>query len=644
MPNRHSPARPRMWFFLLLPAVAMVFWILLVVSSSSDGQDDNAFIKKSPHLDSLASRLSKRPSMSADRTSVDDVVKAQEESKKAAVDYLCLAAARVAWKSSSVEWPDRSHGATSASTTRTRSSGFFFDVVQVDGPHASESSFRVVVWSPRHSSSKNACDAYLADASDLLISRDRQVVRDYRRFFHSEWFEATALPSGKKVAGSILPSSSSSLLRPTLFLFDNRTCTYYSQAISLSPPEGDDHLLLMVDHLHEQFRQVREIEEEAHYDYRPMVRLGHQALPTFLGEAITGSSNVNRPHVSEHAKGADGVYRIESRRGLPNRAGEASLTRCALRQGGWRSVEADEESYHSSPRYGGYWLAYKGMPHAAHYASRPNFQYDYLGRMNYGVRYEFTQPTWGAVAHVAMCRVVSKGNKDRLRDCVLEAFRNRRVYFFGDSHMRIFFYGFLSLVGVSYPADKVWRGDRRDVIDTHNVTVMYIASYFLNMSRPSALEMLADGGDGVVIVAGVGQHHSCHCWPVAKHMEVVRDALDALLAGAAAKQRTVVWFGIPAQPYNTHLYRKKPVGQSRKDCRNNARHYLYSLAQLRELHVRWSGLGGEFGLRPTLLHVDAFKYSLGMQHTSLDGAHYYGWVRDAWLDDLVAQVASSGLR
>ena len=299
--------------------------------------------------------------------------------------------------------------------------------------------------------------------------------------------------------------------------------------------------------------------------------------------------------------------------------------------------------------------------------------------------------------------------------------RNKVIYFIGDSHMRVLFYGFLSRMGIAYPLNKVWRGDRSDTVPApHNVTVHYIASYFLNLTRPAALDMLEQSQNGgsngdVVIVANVGQHHSAHCWPLRKHSAFVREAMLTLLYGtveggkgadgryvtlppgvAEAHRlplepfqpplrsnsrnqplsgrggggggvvgerpnwprplRSVVWFGVPAQPINRHLYTPKPVGQSRKDCRTNQRHLLMSAEQRRvweEVLQPW-GAGGKsegaeddakkeegvaaavVGGRGALLYfLDAFAASYGMAHTSLDGAHYFGWVRAEWIDALV---------
>jgi hypothetical protein len=565
-------------------------------------------------------------------------------------DYLCLQE----FKHPSADMPlgDASIGFVQAQE-QAGSGRFAFDIIKVGN------SFRVVVWHGALSSSLAACDAYRRRGHGTAFSTDEAMREAALKFFFADWFEAAVIPVSPAAATSprIIFDPFAPLLRSTaFFLFDASDCFYYSRSIPYDPRSR--HFNIFVEHLHEGFRHVLEIQEEAHYDYRPMVRLAPAAAPAKL-LAHFGRGGESLAQKIRELKHQPGVYEMSLR---DSDVGEVAFSGsegpCSRSLGGWRAVGHDAEQYHSASRYAGYWLTYRGMPSREHYTARPNYQMDFLGRMNFGLQYQYTTDVSNAsdaTPHAADGCQVSSGNLDEAdarssrRRCVLELFRNKRLYFFGDSHMRIFFYGFLSLIGIDYPADKVWRGDRRDVISEYNLTVMYVASYFLNMSRTTAIDMLGDASDGVVIIAGVGQHHSCHCWPVAKHMAVVRDALDVLLRVSPGRDRIVVWFGVPAQPYNTHLYRKKPVGQGRRDCRNNARHYLYSLFQQREIqrrrafnhHQQHSTGDGDGRRLPLLTQVDAFKLSIGMQHTSLDGAHYYGWVRDAWLTELVAKVHDS---
>ncbi|KAJ9443402.1 putative GDSL/SGNH-like acylesterase [Diplonema papillatum] len=225
---------------------------------------------------------------------------------------------------------------------------------------------------------------------------------------------------------------------------------------------------------------------------------------------------------------------------------------------------------------------------------------DALGRMDFGDRYEWRPYT-------CKHRVFSKNN-------ILELLRDTPLYFFGDSHMRMTFYGLLAKLGIKYSPDKIWRGDRVDVIREFNTSVSYVASYFLNTSRETAVQMLQNN-DGIIL-AGVGQHHSSGCWNISKHAQTVEDAMQDFDNHNAK----VIWFGVPAFPMNKHMR----LAQKRTDCRNNLRHRLlnkiqYELARFRQYPI-----------------VDTYSKSWPMIHTSPDGAHYYNWVRDAWIDDIFA--------
>lgn len=99
----------------------------------------------------------------------------------------------------------------------------------------------------------------------------------------------------------------------------------------------------------------------------------------------------------------------------------------------------------------------------------------------------------------------------------------------------------------------------------------------------------------------------------------------------------VIWYGIPAQPVNRHLFAPKPVGQARKDCRTNSRHLLYSSIQQTMCRKFGSSSGGETtetNNNNNIPFVDAFALSAGLSFTSLDGAHYYSFARDAMIDSL----------
>eukprot|EP00756_Hemistasia_phaeocysticola_P044914 Hpha_TRINITY_DN18693_c0_g1::TRINITY_DN18693_c0_g1_i1::g.115586::m.115586 len=206
------------------------------------------------------------------------------------------------------------------------------------------------------------------------------------------------------------------------------------------------------------------------------------------------------------------------------------------------------------------------------------------------------------------------------KERVLELLRNREIFFFGDSHMRMTFYGVLHRLGITFPFDKVWRGDRSDLVESHNARITFVASYFLNVSRPTAVEMLEKLGRTPrgLVVAGVGQHHASGCWTVRKHTGVVKEAIDTF-----SRQKTpLVWMGVPAHPLNVHMR----VVQHRTDCRNNLRHRLLNKVQYELVRSRGHPI------------VDVFAKSEPMIHTSPDGAHYFGYVRDGWIDDIFAAV------
>ena len=336
----------------------------------------------------------------------------------------------------------------------------------------------------------------------------------------------------------------------------------------------------------------------------------------------------------------------------------------------WRDTGVDAAD-HKRSWLKGYWLPVRGEAKDASVATtRP----DILGRVNF--RRRFVLADTGGVATAA--GATSDGAEDSVmsrlvaprcdRQCWITLLQGTEgasersswpmtVYFMGDSHMRILYYGLLSVLGIAYPPDKVWRGDRTDhvpkgergaeAVDGGGGKVSFVASYFLNLTRPSAAAALAEttGSRQVYYVVGVGQHHASGCWPLKAHRRAVAEALDELLLRpaspppSAASPRRIAWLGTPAHPVNRHLFLPKPIGQARTDCRNNARHLLYNLEELeavanvsRYLHAQNHTARVRF--------VDAFGASYGMHHTSLDGAHYYTWVRDAWLDAVADTLRS----
>ena len=126
---------------------------------------------------------------------------------------------------------------------------------------------------------------------------------------------------------------------------------------------------------------------------------------------------------------------------------------------------------------------------------------DILGRMNYRTMYR-----WEPYG----CSHTKFSKED-----ALEVLRGINLHFFGDSHLRMTFYGMLNRLGIKFSFDKVWKGDRVDKIASHNCSVAYVASYFLNTSRPTAVDMLMKKNS--VILAGVGQHHASACFTLRKH-------------------------------------------------------------------------------------------------------------------------------
>jgi len=232
------------------------------------------------------------------------------------------------------------------------------------------------------------------------------------------------------------------------------------------------------------------------------------------------------------------------------------VCRSPVTEGRWVRVTADATNYKTIPSLGGYWLPLK--PH--HGRDDPfGKSEDILGRQNLGFTFE-----WRPRRCIqSPCSALS---------CLHEALRGLHVIFLGDSHMRTTFYGLLTQLQVPYSPNRIWRGDRVDHIASANLTLRYVANYFLNLSRPTAVEALQwahQNPQRTVLVLGVGQHHASFCWPIADHVANVRSALQTVRA------LSVVWIGIPATPLNTHIHRV----QHRKDCRNNHRLLMYNEAQ-----------------------------------------------------------------
>ena len=81
--------------------------------------------------------------------------------------------------------------------------------------------------------------------------------------------------------------------------------------------------------------------------------------------------------------------------------------------------------------------------------------------------------------------------------------------------------------------NRVYKGDRVDFIKSHNATVRFTSSYFLNTSTQSFQSVMRRQDADEVIATGVGQHHSSHCWAMSKHLGEVVRAMDTPACGLA---------------------------------------------------------------------------------------------------------------
>ena len=539
---------------------------------------------------------------------------------------------------------------------------------------------QMVILHPTLEASATACSTYVASSPLQAVAKV------------SDWH-----PAARALAGDTGPdhfeafvnvglqtSNSSFAARVAVgvqlhFWFDPASCRYASrEAVDLGrPSQGTGRLpiglttFVYATHVHERYNGLNELREGAHFPYaagsrgKPFPRLGAVRGARFVPLVYDARQEVYRAPPST---------RLSSHSGPP--VVYAHHPAAPATPPFWVATRRDPHycAYHTSPQYKGYYLTYKGFRGAAcagwgaeGHAALSSI--DLLGRMDFGAEYKYAPHTRGA-ARDRLLRVVQKkgagGLADGLplgcryladegasqtaadgaplisRECILSlvgggssASGRHTIHFVGDSHMRLFFYGFLSRMGVSYPYNKIWRGDRTDTITGDgglSMRVSFVASYFLNLTKESAVAMLAESKDDAssTVVAGVGQHHTSNCWSLRRDQAVVEEALATMLPG-----RNVVWFGIPAQPYNAHLSVPKPVGQGRRDCRNNQRH---AFVHRQQAELMRTAPGGPV---PT---IDAMAMSEGMAHTSLDGAHFYSWARDAWIDELMIILLERHLR
>lgn len=210
--------------------------------------------------------------------------------------------------------------------------------------------------------------------------------------------------------------------------------------------------------------------------------------------------------------------------------------------------------------------------------------------------------------------------------------------------MRVLYHGLLDRLGIRFNKQPN-RGGHEAKLPAQNTDLKFIPSSFLKQEvmqstidelivRQEQQKESAKKPQQIVFVAGLGHHHAAHCVSLRKHSHAVTTALDFLdriqqnktLAENHSFDFHPIWFGVPAQPINRHLFAAKPIGQGRKDCRSNARHLLYSSIQQTLCHQR------------SIPFIDAFALTASLSFTTLDGTHYYSFARDAMLDSLADEL------
>lgn len=378
----------------------------------------------------------------------------------------------------------------------------------------------------------------------------------------------------------------------------------------------------------------------------------------------------------------------------------------------WKVYSQDvSTNYQTDPRFGGYWLKFKGDTTRG---DKYSDTHDLLGRMDFRVKFQFSSSS--STSSTSSPSSFGQENPNKLQEenddnnfqqqhknnndedryhhskilsgcaqqvapppcpkdtCFLLSsshnqyqppLRNRIVVFIGDSHVRTLYYGLLERLGLPFAANKVWRGGHETSVKALNCELKFVPSSFLEVKvlENTLSQILLQHQEQknkkqqqqIVFVAGVGQHHSTHCYTLRRHTEILEKVFDFF-----SKTRNnnnmkfrVIWFGIPAQPVNRHLFAPKPVGQARKDCRTNSRHLLYSAIQQTMCRLASSTTshgvdeGGDYknnnnnnddqdvSMIPSPIpFIDAFALTAGLTFTSIDGAHYYSFARDAMLDSL----------
>ncbi|KAH9598238.1 hypothetical protein LSM04_008228 [Trypanosoma melophagium] len=539
-----------------------------------------------------------------------------------------------------------------------------------------------------------------------------------------DWFEGTLLLQNKK--------KENMRVVPLLFRFNREYCVYEGPSIDVGVPAA--RLTLWVDHLYWEYNALREMKEGVQILFQ-----GHRVAPLPMNSAETHICIVQGEwSAKEEVLYVEGMAVEKSCQ--HSGEGEYSLTPIPIATGKldkdfvwptWLSIGKDPvNNYASHPIYKGYFFRYYAGPRRKTYGMWPQYTLDRMGRMNFGMVFEwrsgvgdlpvmeshsalrgnghFLLPTFVRQPSLEEDNVSSpsfsvsavKMMDQKEPPSVTELLYNRRIYFIGDSHIRLTFYALLSRFNVTYPLSRIWRDARTDRIPSQDITISFLPSNYLNLSDRGVMNALRD--PKAVLVVGVGQHQSTDCWSVERHYHYVKDVIGRIISAPyqfstnknsshilERDERLIIWLGVPAMPQNKYIQAPRPFGKNQKDCRNNARHLLYSLAEYHALQEWIQQIGNKYntsshpimnltttattttvnnggnstinvissssflescsnmsratkidnfssvsqGLR--IRFLDYFALSYGMQHTTMDGVHYLTWVRESCVDALL---------
>ena len=112
------------------------------------------------------------------------------------------------------------------------------------------------------------------------------------------------------------------------------------------------------------------------------------------------------------------------------------------------------------------------------------------------------------------------------------------LLFIGDSHVRTLYYGLLERLEIPFAANRIWRGGHETDVklsSSSSVTKMkFVPSSFLDMKTVDGAvsQALTTSGNNnnkksrIVVIAGLGQHHSTHCYTLKRHAAAVKTAID----------------------------------------------------------------------------------------------------------------------